>query len=187
MAFHLYNTKEEITVEGYDILQLNKTRIRNIISSKNNNLRRRWLDFRNGHSIYLIFLMTFANFVTIQYKLLIEKVPFLTHSIFSSIWVFAIVFVAAYVPLGMLIGYWHRKNQFSVEQEALFSQNQIGATINLFIIDLIDGKVTEEEKQQMRNYLLKIMKRSTRPPIVSSGETNKSPQSETKVNPERTQ
>lgn len=159
------------------------------MSAKNNNLRRRWLDFRNGHSIYLIFLMTFANFVTIQYKLLIEKVPFLTHSIFSSIWVFAIVFVAAYVPLGMLIGYWHRKNQFSVEQEALFSQNQIGATINLFIIDLIDGKVTEEEKQQMRNYLLKIMKRSPRPPttIASNEGANKSPQSETKVNPERTQ
>ena len=166
---------------------MNKTRIRNIISSKNNNLRRRWLDFRNGHSIYLIFLMTFANFVTIQYKLLIEKVPFLSHSIFSSIWVFAILFVAVYVPLGMLIGYWHRKNQFSVEQEALFSQNQIGATINLFLIDLIDGKATEEEKQKMRNYLLKIMKRSPRPPIVNNEGTNKSPQSETKVNPEKTQ
>ena len=169
------------------IFTLNKTKIRNIVSSKNNNLRRRWLDFRNGHSIYLIFIMTFANFVTIQYKLLIEKVPFLTHSIFSSIWVFAIVFVAVYVPLGMIIGYWHRKNQFSVEQEALFSQNQIGATINLFLIDLIDGKVTEEEKQHMRNYLLKIMKRSSKPPIIGNGETNKSPQSETKVNPERTQ
>ncbi|HZA07835.1 MAG TPA: hypothetical protein VE619_09035 [Nitrososphaeraceae archaeon] len=166
---------------------MNKTKIRNIISAKNNNLRRRWLDFRNGHSIYLIFIMTFANFVTIQYKLLIEKVPFLTHSIFSSIWVFAMVFVAVYVPLGMIIGYWHRKNQFSVEQEALFSQNQIGATINLFIIDLIDGKVTEEEKQQMRNYLLKIMKRSPRPPTVSNEGTNKSPPSETKINPEKTQ
>src|SRR5690242_8512309 len=169
------------------IFTLNKTKIRNIVSSKNNNLRRRWLDFRNGHSIYLIFIMTFANFVTIQYKLLIEKVPFLTHSIFSSIWVFALVFVAAYVPLGMIIGYWHRKNQFSVEAEALFSQNQIGATINLFLIDLIDGKVTEEEKQHMRNYLLKIMKRSSKPPIIGNGETNKSPQSEPKVNPERTQ
>ena len=187
MVFHLRNTKEEITVELYDILHLNKTRIRNIVSSKNNNLRRRWLDFRNGHGIYLVFLMTFANFVTIQYKLLIEKVPILTHSIFSSIWVFALVFVAVYVPLGMLIGYWHRKNQFSVEAEAMFSQNQIGATIQLFIIDLIDGKVTEEEKQQMRNYLLKIMKRSPRSPIDSNGATNKSPQSEPKVNPERTQ
>jgi hypothetical protein len=68
-----------------------------------------------------------------------------------------------YLPLGMIIGYWHRKNQFSVEAEALFNQNQIGATINLFLIDLIDGKVTEEEKQHMRKYLLNIMKRAERP------------------------
>ncbi len=63
----------------------------------------------------------------------------------------------------MIIGYWHRRNQFGVEAEALFNQNQIGATINLFLIDLIDGKVTEEEKQHMRRYLLKIMRASKGP------------------------
>jgi hypothetical protein len=135
------------------------TLMRNFGVINNNWLRKRWLDFRNGHGIYLVFIMTFANFVTIQYRLLLEKVPFL-HSLFSNIWIFAILFVAIYLPLGMIIGYWHRKNQFSVEAEAMFSQNQIGATINLFIIDLIDGKVTEQEKQQMREYLLKIMKQA---------------------------
>jgi hypothetical protein len=133
--------------------------LRNFSAINNNWLRKRWLDFRNGHGIYLVFIMTFANFVTIQYRLFLEKVPFL-HSLFSNIWVFAILFVAIYIPLGMIIGYWHRKNQFSVEAEAMFNQNQIGATINLFIIDLIDGKVTEQEKQQMRGYLLKIMKQA---------------------------
>ena len=116
--------------------------------------------------------MTFANFVTIQYKLLIDKVPAI-HSIFDSIWIFAIVFVIIYVPLGMIIGFWHRKNQFSVEAEALFSQNQIGATINLFLIDLIDGRVTEEEKQQMRSYLLKIMRRKDSYATISTGENKK--------------
>ena len=167
-------------------MPLNKTRLSRIfmLVIGNNNWRRRWLDFRNGHSIYLIFLMTFANFVTIQYKLLIDKAPFI-HSIFSSIWIFAIAFVAIYVPLGMFIGYWHRKSQFSVEAEALFSQNQIGATIYLFLIDLIDGKVTEEEKQRMRNYLLKILKRNPPPSIGGNGDANKPPQPETKVNAER--
>lgn len=125
-------------------------------------MRRRWLDFRNGHSIYLIFLMTFANFVTIQYQLLLERVPTI-HALHINIWMFALIFVAIYLPVGMIIGYWHRKNQFSVEAEALFNQNQIGATINLFIIDLIDGKVTEEEKVHMRKYLLKIMRQANRP------------------------
>lgn len=125
-------------------------------------MRRRWLDFRNGHSIYLIFLMTFANFVTIQYQLLLLRVPAI-HALHINIWMFALIFVAIYLPVGMIIGYWHRKNQFSVEAEALFNQNQIGATINLFLIDLIDGKVTEEEKQRMRKYLLKIMRQADRP------------------------
>ena len=124
--------------------------------------RRRWLDFRNGHSIYLIFLMTFANFVTIQYQLLLQRVPAI-HSLHINIWIFALIFVAMYLPLGMIIGYWHRKNQFSVEAEAMFNQNQIGATMYLFLIDLIDGKVTEEEKKHMRKYLLKIMRCAERP------------------------
>jgi hypothetical protein len=167
-------------------MPLNKARLSRIfmLVIGNNNWRRRWLDFRNGHSIYLIFLMTFANFVTIQYKLLIDKAPFLG-SIFHSIWIFAIVFIAVYVPLGMLIGYWHRKSQFSVEAEALFSQNQIGATINLFLIDLIDGKVTEEEKQRMRNYLLKIMKRNSPPSVDGNLDINKSSQAEPKMSAER--
>jgi ribosomal protein S3AE len=88
----------------------------------------------------------------------------------------------------MIIGYWHRKSQFSVEAEALFGQNQIGATINLFLIDLIDGKITEKEKEQMRNYLLQIIKRSGSGSLITSnGKINKSSEAETKVNPERTE
>ncbi|MGA9152414.1 MAG: hypothetical protein WBZ36_17705, partial [Candidatus Nitrosopolaris sp.] len=58
-------------------------------------VKRRWLDFRNGHGIYLVFFMTVAQFLIIQYRLLLNNIP-LFHSI--PIWVFAIVFVAMYVP-----------------------------------------------------------------------------------------
>lgn len=120
--------------------------------------RRRWLDFRQGHSIYLIFLMTFANFITIQYKLLLEKIPSIDIITGGNIIVFAVIFVALYVPLSIIIGYWHRKSQWKVEAEALFKENKIGATMWLFVIDLIDGKVTEQEKKEMRDMLLKITK-----------------------------
>lgn len=156
-------------------------------------VRRRWLDFRNGHSIYLIFIMTFANFITIQYKLLIDKAPVLS-SVFHSIWGFALLFVAVYVPLGIVIGYWHRKSQWRVEQDALFKENEIGATMWLFVIDLIDGKVSEEEKLQMREMLTKITRRSLRAgalrpssTINSSSPDNGETQTKTidaKVNPE---
>jgi hypothetical protein len=128
----------------------------NFVKKRDSNwFRRRWLDFRNGHSIYLVFIMTFANFVTIQYSLLIDKIPAI-NSIFS-IWTFAIIFVAAYVPLGMIIGYWHRKSQWKVEQEAMFRENVVAARIWLFAIMLIEGKATEEEKRNMIDFLSTII------------------------------
>jgi hypothetical protein len=105
--------------------------------------------------------MTFANFVTIQYGLLINQVPVLKDT-FGSIWIFAVIFVSAYVPVAIVIGYWHRKTQWRVEQHALFKENEIGATMWLFVIDLIDGKVSEEEKQQMRDMLHKIVRKPPR-------------------------
>jgi hypothetical protein len=144
----------------------------NILNS--NWARRRWLDFRNGHSIYLIFAMTFANFVTIQYKLLIDQVPSLS-GLFGSIWVFAIVFVLTYVPIGVLLGYWHRKSQWTVEQEALFRENKVGAVMWLYVIDLIEGNVSEEDKKLMKDALLRITKGTTR--LQSINTTSKDNQS----------
>jgi hypothetical protein len=144
----------------------------NILNS--NWARRRWLDFRNGHSIYLIFAMTFANFVTIQYKLLIDQVPSLS-GLFGSIWVFAIVFVLTYVPIGILLGYWHRKSQWTVEQEAPFRENKVGAVMWLYVIDLIEGNVSEEDKKLMKDALLRITKGTTR--LQSINTTSKDNQS----------
>lgn len=124
-------------------------------------VRRRWLDFRNGHSIYLVFAMTFANFITIQYQLLIEELPYWA-GIFNSIWVFAILFILAYVPVSIVLGYWHRKSQWKVEQDALFRENKVGAIMWMYVIDLIEGKVSEEDRKLMREALLKITRGETR-------------------------
>lgn len=141
---------------------------------KNNNwFRRRWLDFRQGHSIYLIFLMTFANFIVIQYRLLIDRMPSIDSLIGGNITGFAMTFIAIYVPLSIIIGYWHRKSQWRVEAEALFNENRIGATMWLFVIDLIDGKITEQEKKEMREMLLKITKGNKIPKSEKLDKDNK--------------
>ena len=121
-------------------------------------VRRRWLDFRQGNSIYLIFIIFFADLITIQYKLFLEKVHIVNTVTGGNIFGFAIFFIAIYVPLSIIIGVWHRKNQYKVEADALFKENKIGATMWLFVIDLIDGKITEKEKQDLREMLLKIIK-----------------------------
>ncbi len=116
------------------------------------------MDFRQGHGIYLAFLIYVADSILIQYALLIERFPFIDWLVGGNMVGFAITFIALYVPLAIIIGYWHRKSQWKIEVEALFKENEVGATMWLFVIDLVDGKVTEKEMQEMREMLLRITK-----------------------------
>jgi hypothetical protein len=126
---------------------------------KNNFFTIRWLDFRHGQGIYLGFFIYFADTILIQYALLIEKFPFIDSLLGANIVGFAIIFIALYVPIATIIGYWHRKSQWTVEVEALFKENKVGAIMWLFVIDLVEGKINEKEKKEMREMLLKITKR----------------------------
>ena len=126
---------------------------------KNNFFTIRWLDFRHGQGIYLGFFIYFADTILIQYALLIEKFPFIDSLLGANILGFAITFIALYVPLAIIIGYWHRKSQWTVEVEALFKENKVGAMMWLFFFDLVEVKINEKEKKEMRELLLKISKR----------------------------
>ena len=125
---------------------------------KNNFFTIRWLDFRHGQGIYLGFFIYFADTILIQYALMIEKFPFIDSLLGANIVGFAIIFIVLYVPLATIIGYWHRKSQWTVEVEALFKENKVGANMWLFVIDLVEGKINEKEKKEMREMLLKITK-----------------------------
>ena len=54
------------------------------------------------------------------------------------------------------------KSQWKVEQDALFRENKVGAIMWMYVIDLIEGKVSEEDKKLMRESLLKITRGETR-------------------------
>jgi len=71
-----------------------------------------WSYFRRGHSTYLVFLISFANFIVIQYRLLIEYVPLL-RMVFVNLLAFAIVFFIVYIPLAVIIG-WLDYRKFAV-------------------------------------------------------------------------
>jgi len=67
-----------------------------------------------------------------------------------------------YVPIGIVLGYWHRKTQWKVEQDALFRENKVGAIMWMYVIDLIEGNVSEEDKKLMKEALLGITRGETR-------------------------
>lgn len=117
--------------------------------------RRRWFDFRQGHSVYLIFALTFANFVLIFHRLLIERVPVLDE-FFPDLWAFVIAFVFIYIPLAIAIGAWHRRTQLRIDTEVMLRQNPLWAKMFGLFIDIQTGKASKEEIKNLRGLLKRI-------------------------------
>jgi len=120
--------------------------------------RRRWWEFRQGHSIYLIFVLTFINFILIAYRLLIERVSAFKE-IVPELWIFATLFIVIYIPLATLIGFWHRRTQLRVETTLVQQQNPVLARMFRTLLDVQTGKATEKEIEEFRKMLKRIEKR----------------------------
>ena len=119
--------------------------------------RRRWWEFRQGHSVYLIFALTFINFILISYRLLIERVTVFKELV-PELWIFAVLFIVAYIPAATLIGFWHRKTQLRVETTMVQQQNPVLAKMIRTLLDVQTGKATKEEIEEFRQMLKKIEK-----------------------------
>jgi len=121
--------------------------------------RRRWLDFRFGHNTYLIFVLSFSNFVLIFHRLLVERIEIL-ENVFSELWFFVIIFLMAYIPVGIAIGAWHRRTQLSTEQTQTLLQNPFNAMMFRMLVDIIEKKSSKEEIENFRNLLKSIEARA---------------------------
>jgi hypothetical protein len=117
--------------------------------------RRRWFDFRQGHSVYLIFLLSLSNFILIFHRLLVERVEFL-NQIFSELWLFVLIFFIAYIPIAIGIGAWHRRTQLRIDAEQAMRQNPFMAKMFRVLIDIQTGKISEKETESVRNFLKSI-------------------------------
>lgn len=120
--------------------------------------RKRWYEFRVGHSTYLIFMLTFVNFILIAYRLLIEKIPFL-QDIVPQLWIFAILFIVIYVPIAILVGFWHRRTQLKIETTLTAYESPVLARMFRTMLDVKTGKADEKEIEEFREFLLSIEKK----------------------------
>ena len=121
--------------------------------------RRRWHDFRMGHSIYLVFIMSFANFILIFHRLLIERIDWL-NELLGDLWVFIVLFVFLYVPVAVVVGVWHRKNQLKVETDIILMQSPLHAKIFRILLDMQAGRATPEEVDSLRKLLKNVEDKS---------------------------
>ncbi len=114
-----------------------------------------WLDGRIGHTTYLMFFLTFVNFIVILFNFLIEDNP-IFEKILPHMWLVSIIFIGLYVPVSIFIGRWHKNTQLSTEYIILHEGNTILATMIRILLDVQTGKATKEEIQDVRKMMMDI-------------------------------
>ena len=130
---------------------------------KNLWMRRRWFDFRQGHGVYLIFLLSFSNFVLIFHRMLIERITALDE-IFKELWLFVVIFILIYIPTAILIGYWHNRTQMRVEITRMVRENPMIARMWRVLFEIQMGKFSQDEVKELLEILKSIEKKKKTSP-----------------------
>ena len=130
------------------------------MANQNQWFRKRWLEGRFGHSIYLMYGLTFANFILIAYRFLIEQDSFFT-SVIENLWVFIIIFLVSYIPVSIIIGRWHTQNQMWVENYLKRLEDPLLASWFRTLLDVETKKASEKEIEEFKGKLDKIINEVT--------------------------
>jgi hypothetical protein len=86
-------------------------------------LGRRFWESRQFYSAYIALFIAITNWITIQYRLLLENIPGLNY-LFSNIFVFMVVAIAVFSVASVLGGHYiHRKRQFRLENALSIDEN----------------------------------------------------------------
>jgi hypothetical protein len=139
---------------------------------------RRFWESRQFYSAYIALFIAVSNWITIQYRLLLENIP-VFNALFSQIWVFLIVAIVVFTVISILGGHYiHRKRQFRLEQAVAIEENPYlyrsapGKERNLMVpialmqleateaILTSNNRMTEEKKKQIEAYRQELIKLS---------------------------
>ncbi len=139
---------------------------------------RRFWESRQFYSAYIALFIAVSNWITIQYRLLLENIP-IFNTLFSQLWIFLIVAVVVFTVISILGGHYiHRKRQFRLEQAVAIEENPYlyrsapGKERNLMIpiaiiqleaIEAIltsNNRMTEDKKKQIESFRQELIKLS---------------------------
>jgi uncharacterized membrane protein len=137
---------------------------------------RRFWESRQFYSAYIALFIAISNWITIQYRLVLENIPVLS-SLFSNIGTFLVVAVIIFSIISVLGGHYiHRKRQFRIEQQLAVEENPYlyraapGKERELMIPIVIlqmetleellrqNNALTEDKKKQFQTFKIELMK-----------------------------
>ena len=86
-------------------------------------LGQRFWESRQFYSAYIALFISISNWITIQYKLVLEQIPGL-NDVFTNFWIFLSVAIILFLIISILGGHYvHRKRQFRIEQVVATEEN----------------------------------------------------------------
>jgi hypothetical protein len=151
---------------------------------------RRFWESRQFYSAYIALFIAVSNWITIQYRLLLENIP-VFNALFSQLWVFLIVATVLFTIVSILGGHYiHRKRQFRLEQAVATEENPYlyrsapGKEKDLMIpmsilhleaieaILISSNGMTEEKKKQIESFKQDLIKLSKGESIGSFAKTH---------------
>ena len=137
---------------------------------------KRFWEYRQFYSAYIALFIAISNWITIQYRLVLENIPILS-SLFSNIGTFLIVAVVLISIISILGGHYiHRKRQFRIEQELATEENpylyraapgkERDLMVPIYILqletleDLLrqNNALTDEKKRQFESFKAELVK-----------------------------
>lgn len=137
---------------------------------------RRFWESRQFYAAYIGLFIAISNWITIQYRLLLENIPVFS-TLFSNIVIFLVVASIIFTVVSILGGHYiHRKRQFRLEQAVAIEENPYlyksapgkerdlmipMAIMQLEAIEAIlksNNILTEEKKKQVDSFREQLMK-----------------------------
>ena len=144
---------------------------------------KRFWEYRQFYSAYIALFIAISNWITIQYRLVLENAPTL-NNIFSNMWIFLIVAVIIFSIISVLGGHYiHRKRQFRIEQELATEENpylyraapgkERDLMVPIYILQLEtleellrqNNALTDEKKRQFESFKADLVKLAQGRPI----------------------
>jgi len=122
--------------------------------------QQRFFEFRAGHGTYLAFAVSLVTFVLIVHRLLIERIPELD-AVFGDLLIFTLAFAILYIPLAVLIGRWHMRNQFKVESTMTFMNNPSMLRAFRLLFDLETNSANKDDVEAFKKLLKRLEKETT--------------------------
>lgn len=93
-------------------------------------------------------MLSFLNFIAIQYTLIIEEIPFLK-AIFPRLYIFFLLFILLYIPLAIIVGW------YDFRRGAVPTSFKLSAKASPFYRDLAKTLILLSDNPEVRELMEK--------------------------------